>query len=174
MSSADTTAIDLTPFTGTWALDSERTSVTFRTKAMWVFSVKGTAQALGGNARIAPDGAVTGTFVIDAGSIDTKNKKRDDHLRTKDFFEVANYPTIVFDATGGRPVGPGLVQISGVLTIHGQTQPVTLKAQVSRSGNSATVSTEVEIDRSRWGMSWAMMGTSLKNQVAIRAHFNRG
>jgi polyisoprenoid-binding protein YceI len=87
---------------------------------------------------------------------------------------VAKYPTIVFKATGGRPVGAGLVEISGVLTVHGQKQPMTLQAEVSGSGNSATVSTEVEIDRSRWGMSWgAKMGVGLKNHIAIRAHFDR-
>jgi polyisoprenoid-binding protein YceI len=167
------TATDLTRFTGTWALDPGRTSVTFRTKAMWVLPVKGTAKALGGDAEITPDGAGTGTLVIDAASFDTKNKKRDDHLRSEDFLEIATYPTIVFKATGGRTVGAGLVEITGALTVHGQTQPMTLQAEVSGSGNSATVSSEVEIDRSLWGVSWAKMGTRLKNQVAIRAHFDR-
>ena len=95
------------PFTGTWALNPERTSVTFRTKAMWVLPVKGTAKALAGDAEITPGGAVTGTLVIDAASFDTKNTKRDDHLRSEHLLEVAKYPTIVFKATGGRPVGAG-------------------------------------------------------------------
>jgi len=173
MTTADTT-IDLTRFAGTWALDSERTSVRFRTRAMWIFPVKGTAKALGGKAEITPDGAVTGTLVIDAGSLDTRNKRRDDHLRSKDFLEVAKYPVIVFEAISGCPVAAGLVEISGVLTVHGQTQPMTLQAQVSGSGTSATVSTEVEIDRSLWGMSWGVrVGAGLKNQLTIRAHFDR-
>lgn len=164
---------DLARFTGTWSLDPEQTSVMLRTKAIWVFPVKATARALGGGAKVTPEGAVAGTLVIDAASLDTKNNKRDDHLRSADFLEIAKYPTIVFEATGGRPIGAGLVEISGVLTIHGQTQPLTLQAEVSGSGNSATVSTSVEIDRSLWGVSWAKMGTGLKNQVAIRAHFDQ-
>lgn len=144
------TTSDLTRFTGTWAPDPERTSVTFRTKAMWVLPVKGTAKALAGDAEVTPGGAVTGTLVIDAASFDTENTKRDDHLRSEHFLEVAKYPTIVFKATGGCPVGAGLVEISGVLTAHGQTRPMTLQAEVSGSGNSATVSTDVEIDRSLW------------------------
>jgi polyisoprenoid-binding protein YceI len=164
---------DLTIFTGTWALNSKRTSVTFRTKAMWVVPVKGTVKALGGDAEVTPDGAVTGTLVIDAASFDTKNAKRDDHLRSEHFFEVAKYPTIVFTATGGHSVGAGLVEITGTLTVHGQTQPMTFRAEVSGSGNSATVSTVVDIDRGMWGMSWIKMGARLKNHVAIVAHFDR-
>ena len=140
---------------------------------MWVLPVKGVAKVLSGEAEVTPDGLVTGTLVIDAASFDTKNKKRDDHLRTADFLEVAKYPTIVFKASGGRPVGAGLVELSGVLTVHGQTQPLTLQAEVSGSGNSVTVRTQVEIDRSLWGVSWAKMGAGLKNQVTIRAHFDR-
>jgi polyisoprenoid-binding protein YceI len=171
--SPDTTTTDLAQLSGTWALDPERTSVTFATKAMWVLPVKGTAKAMSGDAQITTGGAATGTLVIDAASLDTKNKKRDDHLRTADFLEVAKHPTIVFEAISGRPAGAGLVEISGQLTVHGQTRPLTLQAEVSGSGNSATVWTEVEIDRSRWGVSWAKMGTGVKNQVTIRAHFDR-
>jgi len=173
MRSTDTTSIDLNDFSGTWTLDSERTSVKFSTKGMWVFPVKGTVKAIAGNAEITPDGAATGTLVIDAASFDTKNEKRDAHLRSDDFMEVAKYPLITFKATSGRPIGPGLLEISGVLTIHGHAQPMTLRAEVSGSGNSATVSTRVEIDRSLWGVSWAKMGTGLKNQVVICAHFDR-
>jgi polyisoprenoid-binding protein YceI len=167
------TTTDLAQFTGTWTLDPERTSVTFRTKAIWVLTVNGTAQALGGDAEITPGGAVTGTLVIDAASVDTKNKKRDEHLRSADLLEAAKYPAIVFKATGGRPLDADLVEVSGTLTIHGQTRPLTLQAQVSGAGNSATVSSEVEIDRSLWGVSWAKMGTGVKNHVVIRAHFDR-
>ena len=172
MTSTDTTS-DLSRLAGSWELDPEKTTVTFRTKAMWLLPVKGTAKALSGDAQIGPDAAVKATLVIDAASFDTKNKKRDDHLRSEDFLEVVKYPTIVFTANGGRPAGAGRVEITGVLTVHGGTQPLTLQAEVSGSGNSATVSTEIEIDRSLWGMSWAKMGAGLKNQVAIRAHLNR-
>lgn len=58
MRSIDTTPNDLTRWTGIWVLDPENTTVTFRTKTMWVLPVKGTAKALSGNAVIRPDGAV--------------------------------------------------------------------------------------------------------------------
>ena len=164
---------DLTQFAGTWALDRERSSVTFRTKAMWVVPVKGTFKALEGNAKATADGAVTGRLVMDAASVHTRITKRDNHLRSGDFLEVVKYPTIVFEVSGGLPIGADLMELSGVLTIHGQTQPLTLQVAVTGTGGSATVSTDVEIDRSLWGLTWTNMGTRLKNRVAIRAHFDR-
>ena len=115
---------------------------------------QGTAHALGGDTQIDASGNVNGTVVIDAASFDTNNKKRDDHLRSDDFLEVIKYPTIVFTVNGGRPAAAGGFDITGVLTIHGHSAPITLQAEVSGTGSSATMSGEVEIDRSLWGMSW--------------------
>jgi polyisoprenoid-binding protein YceI len=83
--STNMTGSDLSRLAGTWRLDPDTTSVTFRTKAMWILPIKGTAKALSGDAQVKPDGAaVKGTLVIDAASFDTKNEKRDDHLRSED------------------------------------------------------------------------------------------
>ena len=176
MRSIDTTTSDLTRWTGSWVLDPEKTMVTFRTKTMWVLPVKGTAKALSGDAQISPDGAVNGTLIIDATTFTTKNKKRDDHLRSDDILAVDEYPAIAFTANGVRPSGTGRVEVAGVLTLHGRSQPMTLEAEVDGTDNSATVSTKVEIDRGVWGVRWpgeAKMGAGLKNLVAIRAHFER-
>ena len=173
MSTTDTTISDLSRLAGTWTLDSQKSKISFRTKALWVLPVRGTAHALGGDAQIDASGNVNGTVVIDAASFDTNNKKRDDHLRSDDFLEVIKYPTIVFTVNGGRPAAAGGFDITGVLTIHGHSPPITLQAEVSGTGSSATMSGEVEIDRSLWGMSWTKIGARLKNQIAIRAHFDR-
>jgi polyisoprenoid-binding protein YceI len=176
MRSIDTTTSDLTRWTGAWVLDPERTTVTFRTKALWVLPIKGSAKALSGDAQVSPDGGMKGTLIIDAASFTTKNKKRDDHLRSDAILAVVKYPTIVFSANGGRPSGAGRVEVTGVLTVHGRSQPLTLHAEVDGTHNSATVSTEVDIDRGLWGVTWpgeAKMGAGLKNSVAIRAKFER-
>lgn len=173
MTQTESTADDLSQFVGDWTLNPDQSSVTFRTKAMWVLPVKGTMKALSGEAHVGADAAVSGSLVLDAASVDTKNKKRDIHLRTKDFFEVETYPTLTFTATGGRPTGDGEVDVTGELTVHGQSRPVTLHAKVAVSGNTATLSTQVDIDRSEWGLKWAKMGSGLKNQVEIEAQFNR-
>ena len=164
---------DLTRLAGTWKLDPQKTSITFQTRAMWILTVKGTAQALSGDADITPEGEAQGTLVIDAASFDTKNTKRDHHLRDADFFDAATHPTIVFEATSARPGWAGL-EVHGTLTIRGQAKPITLHAEISGSPDSATVATSIEIDRSLWGITWgAKMGVALRNQVTITAHFDR-
>ena len=164
---------DLSTFTGTWTLDPSRTSIQFHTKAMWFLPVVGTAKAVEGSGSVAPDGTVSGSLVIDASSIDTKNKKRDAHLQTEDFFEVVTYPTITFTATGGRPTGAGALELVGDLTVHGQSRPTTVPATVVTEGTSATVTAELEIDRSQFGLNWAKMGAGLHNRVVIAAHFDK-
>jgi polyisoprenoid-binding protein YceI len=173
VTSADAATADLSPFAGSWVLDPKETTVTFRTKSLLVLPVNGTLKALNGDAQVS-GGDVRGTLVIDAASIDTKNNRRDTHLRSKDFLEVVTYPTIVFTANSARPAGPGRVEVTGVLTVHGQNQPLTLQAELNRSGTSATVSTQIEIDRNLWGVSWG--GKILVGNVSrfeIRAAFKR-
>jgi polyisoprenoid-binding protein YceI len=173
VTSPDQTPTDLRTFVGSWVLEPSRTSIVFRTKAMWVFPVKGTANAAEGAGTVGDDGSLTGTLVIDAASIDTHNKKRDTHLRTADFFEVQTFPTLVFEVTGGRPVASGKIELTGTFTVHGQAKPLTVLADVSAAEGAVTVSTEVDIDRSDWGLSLVPFGAGLKNHVVITARFTK-
>jgi polyisoprenoid-binding protein YceI len=166
-------AAQLPALVGRWVLDPERTTIEFHTKAMWVFPAKGTAKALEGGGNVGPDGSFSGTLVVDAASIDTKNKKRDEHLRTADFFEVQKHPTITYTAKGGHLTPSGQVEVEGELTVHGQTKPLPLVAKVDVAGDSATVSTQVDVDRSNWGLTLTPYGAGLKNRVIVRAYFNK-
>src|SRR5271168_4252401 len=120
MTSPNQNSFDVTEFVGNWELDRDRTSIEFHTKALWVFPAKGTFRALEGAGAVAADGGISGTLTIDAASVDTKNKKRDAHLRTADFFEVENFPTITYETTSGRLSGPGTIELDGTLTVHGE------------------------------------------------------
>jgi polyisoprenoid-binding protein YceI len=173
MTSAAGTTDELSKYAGTWTLDPAKTTVSFRTKVMRVVPVKGTATALSGEAQINEDGETRGTLVIDAASLETKNKKRDEHLRSADFFDVITYPTISFTADNVRSIGPGCLDVHGLLTIHGRSERVNLKADVSGGDSSVSVATEFEIDRSLFGLTWAKLGSSLTNRVSIHAHFDR-
>jgi polyisoprenoid-binding protein YceI len=116
---------------------------------------------------------VTGTLVLDAASIDTKNTKRDAHLRTEDFFEVEKYPTLVVNVFGATPTPTGAYDFNASLTIHGQERPVKFSGPVSIDDGVATVKVETDIDRSEWGVSWAKMGAGLKNHVIVTARFTK-
>jgi polyisoprenoid-binding protein YceI len=100
-------------------LDPVSTSIEFHTTAMWVLPVTGRLRATVGSGTVGSDGTVSGTLVLDAASIDTNNTKRDELLRTADFFEVATFPTTVFTAAGGAPAAGGMVQLTGTFEVHG-------------------------------------------------------
>jgi polyisoprenoid-binding protein YceI len=161
---------DLADFVGTWRLNRERTSVSFRTRAAWLIRAKGTLQATEGTADVDAEGRATGKIVIDPASIDTKIKKRDDHLRSSDFFDIANHPTVTFTVTEVRPANAGDLEVVGNLAVHGRSTSLTLLAEVGVAGESATVSTEVVITKSILGMTKANLA---KSWVTVHAHFDR-
>ncbi len=169
MTSTTAPALRPDPLTGSWTVDPEKSSITFTTRAMWVVKVTGTLRATEGTGTVDTDGNVRGTLVFDAATVDTKNTKRDAHLRTADFFDVANHPVITFTVTGGHPAGPGQIQIEGTLAMHGITRDITALTTVVVDGDSATATTELDIDRSEWGLGWAKMGAGLANHVVVRA-----
>jgi polyisoprenoid-binding protein YceI len=165
---------DIWDLTGTWALDPRRTTVQFQTKHMWVLNVSGTLRATEGSGAVDGDGQVTGRLVVDAGSIDTKNKVRDAHLRGADFFAVEKHPVMVFDVTGARLGAHGHSTVGGVLSIRGVPHPVDFNVALRMECDGAlTVDAQAEIDRSKWGMAWARMGAGLTSQVTVKATFVR-
>jgi polyisoprenoid-binding protein YceI len=162
--------VDLAGFVGTWKLNTERTSVGFRTRAAWIIRAKGTLQATRGDAIVGADGRVSGEIVIDPASVDTKIRKRDDHLRSADFFDIANYPTITFTVAEVRPAPSGDLEVIGNLDIHGRSTPLTLLAEVAIEGESATLSSEVVITKSMLAMKKT---TPAKSWLTVHAHFDR-
>jgi polyisoprenoid-binding protein YceI len=160
--------------TGAWTLDPRRTTIQVRTKSLWVRTVRGTLRAAEGDGAVDDNGQITGRLVIDTKSIDTKNKRRDAHLRDADFFDVQNYPVMVFKVTEVRRDAPGQCTIKGTLTIRDITRPVEFPvAMRTEDDGSVTIAARVDIDRSAWGMSWAMMGARLDNHVTVEATFIR-
>jgi polyisoprenoid-binding protein YceI len=170
------TITTLETLTGSWILDPNRTMIRFQTKIMRVIKVNGTFKALEGQASLAVNGALDGSVIIDSASIDTKIAKRDTHLRGPDFFKVEKYPKITFTATNGHLTSAGQVELIGNLEIHGQTRTLTLGADVSNTEASLKFSSDVDIDRRDWGISWTRgpsKESSMKIHVDIAAYFDR-
>ena len=160
---------------GEWRLDPTGTTVELRAKAMWgLAKVRGRFQTVEGSGVVGEDGKVSGTIVFDAKSIDTKNKRRDTHLRSADFFEVEKYPTFTYSVTGATPTDDGKLRVTGSLTIKDQSQPLELLVTATQSApGRATLTAEAQIDRRQWGMTWAKMGAGVINQVVVEAQFTR-
>ena len=147
---------------GTWDIDPVHSDVSFSVRHMMVSKVRGRFGSFSG--QIATGEDITGSSVtatIDATSIDTNNEQRDNHIRSADFFDVANHPTWTFTSTGVR-VDDGDLFLDGELTIKGVTRPVTLSLQVEGfgpdafGGTRAGFSASTTINRNDFGVDIAM------------------
>lgn len=113
----------------TWKIDPAHTAVQFAVRHMMVSNVRGTFGTVSGTVTGDPAKPLEAVIdvAIDASSIDTRNTKRDDHLRSADFLDVAKYPAITFRSTRIEPAGEGAFRVTGDLTLHGTTKPVVLE-----------------------------------------------
>ena len=167
--------IELSQFAGEWALDGTRSSILFRSSSLYgLFKVKGVFHDLRGGALIEPDGHVRGELVVNASSVDTRSKKRDTHLRSDDFFDVAKYPEIVFELSGIAP-GPDQHRLSGTLRIIGNSQPLDLAVRIQDNDASGlTLDATTTVDRSLWGVNFRKNGmVKMDTGLEISARFNR-
>ncbi len=148
------------PETGTWAVDPAHTVVGFSARHLMAAKVRGSFTTFSGTIDVAEQpGDSSVEVTIDAASIDTGVADRDDHLRSADFLDVENHPTIEFRSTAVRERGDGY-QVDGELTIRGIAKPVTLDLAylglvTDPWGNDkALFSASTEIDREQWGLTW--------------------
>jgi polyisoprenoid-binding protein YceI len=123
---------------GEWVLDRRESSIRLKNRSMWGLApVNGIFREVSGNGTVSPDGEVSGTVMVAAASIDTKNTRRDTHLRSADFFDSGKYPDITFTADGIRLSGQGAA-VTGALTVPGRcpSMPPRPPAATARSGST--------------------------------------
>ncbi|MGD0671959.1 MAG: YceI family protein [Candidatus Binatus sp.] len=145
-----------------WQIDSSHTSVEFTVRHMMISNVKGQFQKTTGTITANGNDPASAKIdvTIDASSVDTRVERRDAHLKSPDFLDVAKFPTITFKSTKVEAAGPNKWTMTGDLTIHGVTRPVVLDVEGSgapiqvmghtRAGASATA----KIKRSDFGLTW--------------------
>ena len=136
-------------------VDPAHSSVEFKVRHLMISNVKGEFDAFSGTYDLEKGTLKSLSGKIDAASVDTGIDKRDAHLKSPDFFDVAKYPAITFVMTkfDGKSV-------TGDLTIHGVTRSVTLDAEVSGTvkdpwgGTRSSVSLSGSIKRSDFGLKY--------------------
>ncbi|MCU1667650.1 MAG: uncharacterized protein JWP40_577 [Blastococcus sp.] len=147
---------------GTWDIDATHSTVGFVVRHMMVSKVRGFFDNFSGEivtAENPTDSSVTAT--IDLASIDTRQEQRDAHIRSADFFDVENHPTMTFRSTGVRADGADWI-VDGELTLKGNTKPVSLALELNGfgpdayGGTRAGFSARTEISRSAFGVDIAM------------------
>lgn len=114
------------------------------------------------------------SFTMDLGSLQTDEPKLDTHLKTPDFFDVAQYPTATFTSTSLTPAPPGAPEgtthiLSGTLNMHGVTKEVTIPVMAQQSTEGVRATSDFTINRHDWGISYKGMADDLiKDDVRIK------
>jgi polyisoprenoid-binding protein YceI len=158
---------------GEWALDPHRSSIRLKSRSIWgLVPVNGVFREVSGIGTVWPDGQVSGAVTVAAASIDTKNTRRDTHLRSADFFDIDSHPDITFTADGIRPSGRGAA-VTGALTVRGRTRPLSFDAAAAVQGDGEIwLDAEIRVNRAGFGLTWNLMRmASMNNTLTIRAVF---
>lgn len=166
-------------FAAEFVIDSAHSAANFSVKHMMVSNVRGAFSKVTGSANIDEKDITKSTVeaVIDATTVNTNEPKRDEHLRSADFFDTAKYPTITFKSTKVEKAGQNL-KVTGDLTLHGVTKPVVLDVEgftseakdpwgnIKRGGTATT-----KINRKDFGLGWNSVletgGVAVGEEVAI-------
>ncbi|MEO7000795.1 MAG: YceI family protein [Ktedonobacterales bacterium] len=145
-----------------YEIDQAHSLVEFSVKHMMVTTVKGRFKQFSGTVHIdeANPAASAVDVTIDTVSIDTSAEPRDNHLRSAEFFDAQQYPTITFKSTKVEPKGDEKYHVTGDLTIRGITKPHTL--EVTREGQTTSMqgkqlqafSLNTRLSRKEFGLEW--------------------
>ena len=147
----------------TWTIDASHSGAHFAVRHMMVSTVRGDMGKVTGTVNF--DGknlaAAAVDATIDVTAISTRDEKRDAHLKSADFFDVATYPTMTFKSKKVVPSADGSFKLVGDLTMHGVTKEVTLDVEAlrpvvkmangSRTGTTATT----KLNRQDFGVKWS-------------------
>jgi len=148
---------------GTWQIDPNHTAAQFSVRHLGVSTVRGAFTKVSGSAKYDPADASKDSIevTIEANSVDTRVEMRDNDLRSPRFFDVQKFPTITFHSKAAKAAGPGKLQITGDLTIHGVTKEVVLAVDGPTapikdpmgSGQRMGASATTKVNRQDFGVS---------------------
>ncbi len=169
----------------TYNFDKAHTTVMFQVRHIFT-NVSGRFKDFEGSIQVdrANPAASSVEFAIQAASIDTSEPKRDEHLRSPDFFDVAKSPKITFKSTAVKPTGSNAYEVTGELTMRGVTKQITLPVSFLGEGkdpwgnDTMGFETATTLNRKDYGINWnkaldnggVLVGDEVKIQVSVEAH----
>lgn len=147
-----------------WNFDPVHSDIGFSVRHLMISKVRGHFAKWSGTLAVdeANPAASHVSVEIDVASITTKEDQRDNHLRSADFLDAANYPVMKFESTAVEKTGSSDFKVTGNLTIHGVTKPVALDVEYAgRSkdpwgGERMGFTAKTSIDRKTYGLTWNM------------------
>lgn len=146
----------------TWQIDASHSTVQFSVRHMMISRVRGRFESFSGTVEFdeqEPTNSAV-TVQIDAASINTQDAKRDGHLTSPDFLDVAQFPHLTFTSKRVEKIDDSHGRIIGDLTIHGVTNEAVLEVEYAGQAKSpwgttsAGFSAETKINRKDWGLTW--------------------
>lgn len=145
---------------GVWTLVPDRSTFGFTIPNMWgLLRVKGEFTDVGGDGQVTAKGAVFGRVDIRAASLRTGIRKRDEHLRSADFFDVARFPDISVVVTAVEPGTGNTADLRATFTIKGVEAPLPLPVALTVLGDGAVrVSAKTQVDRAQFNLDWNRLG----------------
>lgn len=162
----------------TYEIDPEHFSIGFQVQHVGYASVIGLFLEAGGQFVYDEDTRQlsSGRVVVAADSVFTNHKKRDGHLRDRDFLQAKRYPEIVFEAGKFTPGENNTGKLEGMLTLRGETRPVVLDVTLNKAASypfghrkhTLGISARTTLLRSEWGMTYAVKDDMVSDQVEMR------
>lgn len=145
-----------------WQIDTAHTHIQFSARHMMISKVRGEFDRFSGTVHLdenAPENT-TVEVQIEAASVNTRNTDRDNHLKSPDFFNAAEYPYLTFRSTRVERTGDDTARLHGDLTIRDVTRPAVLdvvylgQAKSPWGAISAGFNASTTINRKDWGLTW--------------------
>jgi polyisoprenoid-binding protein YceI len=145
---------------GVWNLVPDKSTINFKISNMWgLISVKGRFEDVSGDGQVTGKGAIFGRLDIQVASLRTGIRRRDQHLRSADFFDAERFPEISVVITALEPTSGNAADLRANFTIKGVTAPVPLPVQVVLlDDGSVRVSAKTEVDRAQFDLDWNRLG----------------
>jgi polyisoprenoid-binding protein YceI len=143
---------------GVWQVDAANSELAFSARGMFgLVPVHGKFSAFEGTLTVTENGA-QGDLAIEAASLDTGNAKRDEHLRSADFFDVEANPFVTFKLTGIEELAGDKLAVSGTLKIRENELPLRIKVRSQITDSGLSLSATEEVDRTAAGVGWSKLG----------------
>jgi polyisoprenoid-binding protein YceI len=168
-----------------WAVDTAHSGIEFSVRHMVISSVKGSFNSYSATIEADPKDLTTASieFTVDLASVDTRNEDRDNHLRSADFFDVEQFPTMTFKTTSVEKTDEDEYNVTGDLTLHGVTRQETFKVTYEGSGQDPWGNEKVgfsatgKLNRSDYGLVYnaaletggVLIGDQIKVSLEIQA-----
>jgi polyisoprenoid-binding protein YceI len=148
-----------TPATRRWVVDAARSTVEFRVRNYWgLTTVVGHFTRFDGSYTVSPDERAV-ELIVDASSLDTGNRRRDEHLRSKTFFDVEAHPHVRFTADDVTGAGNGTLRVRGELEAAGRKVPLSFEARVGVLDGELEAEATAQVDQRLLGMTFSPLGT---------------